>query len=469
MKLLDGKKLAQKILSKIATQLSGKKPGLAFILVGNDPASKTYVQAKRKACEKVGIESKVVELSERISQSDLIRIVEGFNRDPHIHGLLVQQPLPSHISEKEVTLAIDPAKDVDGFHPMNMGKLLLGEEGGFVPCTPLGIQLLLKESKVALEGKHVVIVGRSNIVGKPLAALLMQKKEGANATVTIAHSQSAHLAQITRSADILISAVGKPHFIGKEMVREGAAVVDVGINRIDGKIVGDVDFENVSKISGAITPVPGGVGPMTIAMLMQNTMKAFLKIGICLALVASCQKKGEDPCTYFNGTAKETPYSIAIGKKLTSKEEKAAAQFIQKTFAEMQERSSECVDQVFEGLKAIGFQDMMIEWAGNLRASGHHPENKDWVVHINPRLTVQNHSLAPIPLRDAALSTCTPKDLQAPIAAATVIAPTCALAETLAHIAIKFPDRKSAEIWAQEVVDQHPEISFWILSLRKES
>lgn len=280
MILIDGKKQATAVLDEIQQRLSllpGRRPGLAFILVGHNPASESYVRAKRKACTKVGILSTLIELPANVSQTELLGTIAALNEDPTIDGILIQLPLPRPLSERAVMLAIDPTKDVDGFHPLNMGKLLLGEEGGFIPCTPLGIKTLLGAYQISVSSKRVVIVGRSNIVGKPLAALLVQKREDCNATVTIAHSQSAHLPEITKSADILIAAIGKPRFIRKEMVKPGSVVIDVGINRLDnGKIVGDVDFDAVAPLTSHITPVPGGVGPMTIAMLLQNTFFSYI-------------------------------------------------------------------------------------------------------------------------------------------------------------------------------------------------
>lgn len=280
MILIDGKKQATAVLDEIQQRLSllpGRRPGLAFILVGHNPASESYVRAKRKACTKVGILSTLIELPANVSQTELLGTIAALNEDPTIDGILIQLPLPRPLSERAVMLAIDPTKDVDGFHPLNMGKLLLGEEGGFIPCTPLGIKTLLDAYQISVSSKRVVIVGRSNIVGKPLAALLVQKREDCNATVTIAHSQSAHLPEITKSADILIAAIGKPRFIRKEMVKPGSVVIDVGINRLDnGKIVGDVDFDAVAPLTSHITPVPGGVGPMTIAMLLQNTFFSYI-------------------------------------------------------------------------------------------------------------------------------------------------------------------------------------------------
>ena len=278
MKLIDGRAIAQEIreeLKKNIEALAGRKPGLAFILLGEDPASQAYVLMKKKRCIEVGIHSEILELPAPTSEKDLLQHIHSFNQSPHIDGILVQLPLPKHLSPTKITQAILPDKDVDGLHPLNMGKLLLGEIGGFVPCTPLGIIALLKKMNIETPGKHVVIIGRSNIVGKPLAALLMQK--GSDATVTIAHRMTRDLTSLCQSADILVAAIGKPRFIRKEMVKKGAVIIDVGINRIydpekGKKIVGDVAFDEVKELASAITPVPGGVGPMTIAMLLHNTL-----------------------------------------------------------------------------------------------------------------------------------------------------------------------------------------------------
>ena len=279
MKLINGKQIATQIIHEIkdaVSQIKGRKPGLAFILVGDNQASESYVRSKVKACTATQIQSILIRLPHSTTQEHLLDQIAQLNRDSNVDGILVQLPLPSHINESIITQAIDPKKDVDGFHPMNIGKLLQGEDSAIVPCTPLGIKVLLEKCQIPVSGKHVVIVGRSNIVGKPLAALFMQKKSGCNATVTICHSQTANLSEITRSADILIAAIGRPLFIRKEMVKPGAVIIDVGINRVDGKIVGDVDFDGVLPSVSQITPVPGGVGPMTIAMLMQNTLTCFL-------------------------------------------------------------------------------------------------------------------------------------------------------------------------------------------------
>ncbi len=275
---IDGKRIASEVTHEIKAAvhaLTGRKPGLAFVLVGGDPASEIYVRAKKKACADVGMHSVLVQLPATVAESDVLAQIQKLNLDPNIDGILVQLPLPAHMNPQVVTGTVDPRKDVDGFHPINVGKMLLGDETAFIPCTPHGIVVLLQKSKVSVEGKHVVILGRSNIVGKPLAALLMQKKSGCNATVTVCHSKSEGLVEITRTADVLVAAMGKPKLVKAEMVRKGAVVIDVGINRVDGKIVGDVDFEEVEKVASHITPVPGGVGPMTIAMLLKNTWLSY--------------------------------------------------------------------------------------------------------------------------------------------------------------------------------------------------
>lgn len=275
---IDGKQIAKKIEENLQTaieKIKGRKPALAFVLVGSDPASMTYIKMKKKKCEEIGILSLDLELSENVTEEILLEKIAELNDDPIIDGILVQLPLPKHIHANKILESIDPSKDVDGFHPVNMGKLLLGEKGGFIPCTPYGVFILLSHANIDPAGKHVVILGRSNIVGKPLAALLMQKEKGANATVTIAHSQTKNLEELCASADILIAAIGNPQFVKANMVKEGAIVIDVGINRVDGKLVGDVDFEAVAPKCSQITPVPRGVGPMTIAMLLSNTLLSY--------------------------------------------------------------------------------------------------------------------------------------------------------------------------------------------------
>lgn len=276
--IIDGRAVAQKIeehLKGAIAKIHGRKPSLAFIRVGEHPASHSYIRMKKKKCAEVGILSVDREFSDEISQDALLREIEALNQNPLVDGILIQLPLPSHINSHEILSAVDPTKDVDGFHPLNVGKLLIGQSDGFFPCTPYGIVVLLSHAGIDPAGKHVVILGRSNIVGKPLAALMMQKQEGRNATVTVAHSQTLNLKALCRTADILIAAMGVPHFVTEDMVRPGTIVIDVGINRIDGAIVGDVDYANVAPKCSAITPVPGGVGPMTIAMLLSNTLLSF--------------------------------------------------------------------------------------------------------------------------------------------------------------------------------------------------
>ncbi len=286
-KLIDGKKIATEIqerISKGITRLEGRLPGLVAILVGDHPASLAYVSKKSEQAELVGIRGEVIRLPETVSEESLLGEIDRLNADPEIDGILVQLPLPPHISSKKVISRIDPTKDVDGFHPINMGKLLIGEGDGFMPCTPLGIKELLLHSKVDLDGAHVVIVGRSNIVGKPLAAILMQKHPNCNATVTLANSATRDLSGLCQTADVLIVAIGQPEFVRKEMVKKGAVVIDVGINRVvdesrprGSRLVGDVAFEEVRHKASMITPVPGGVGPMTVAMLLQNTWSGYLR------------------------------------------------------------------------------------------------------------------------------------------------------------------------------------------------
>ena len=277
MKLIDGRHTAKKIERELKRQVGTftRPPGLAFILVGNNPASKTYVKMKKKKCQEIGIFSLDHELPENVTEHELLHLIEKLNQDHTIDGILVQLPLPKHLTSSKIMESISPDKDVDGFHPLNVGRLLLGENPPFLPCTPLGICKLLKAYHISPEGKHVVILGRSNIVGKPLSAMLMQKKEGCNATVTLAHSLTENLEAITQSADILVAAIGSAHFVKPYMIKKGCAIIDVGINRLGDKIVGDVDFDLIAPLASHITPVPGGVGPMTIAMLMENTVKSY--------------------------------------------------------------------------------------------------------------------------------------------------------------------------------------------------
>src|SRR5947209_1053170 len=284
--LIDGRAVAAKVYAGLlgeiaALKAKGVTPVIAVVLVGDDPASRAYVRSKDKMSRELGLHSVKLELPDSTSQPDLLAHVQELNRDPAVHGILVQSPPPKQIDEVAIVRALDPAKDVDGFHPMNVAKLAMGDPTGFVPCTPLGVQRLLIESNAEIAGSHVVVLGRSMIVGKPVALLLMQKAKGGDATVTVVHSRSKNLQEITRSADILIAAIGRAHFVKADHVRDGAIVIDVGINRVEDpsdkrgyRLVGDVAFDEVAPKAKAITPVPGGVGPMTIAMLMSNTIKA---------------------------------------------------------------------------------------------------------------------------------------------------------------------------------------------------
>jgi methylenetetrahydrofolate dehydrogenase (NADP+)/methenyltetrahydrofolate cyclohydrolase len=284
--LIDGRAIAEKVYVDLRREIAelkakGVTPGLAVVLVGDDPASRAYVRSKDKMCRDLGLHSLKLELPASTTQTELLSRVEELNADSNIHGILVQSPPPAHIDEAAIVRVLDPRKDVDGFHPENVAKLVLDDPSGFVPCTPLGVQRLLIESKININGAHVVVLGRSMIVGKPLALLLMQKNEKANATVTVVHSRSRDLAEITRSADIIIAAIGRAGFVKSDHVRESAVVIDVGINRVKDaasergyRLVGDVAFDEVWEKTTSITPVPGGVGPMTIAMLMSNTVKA---------------------------------------------------------------------------------------------------------------------------------------------------------------------------------------------------
>lgn len=276
-KIIDGKVISAEIRQELKQrtiafeELFNFKPGLAVVLVGSDPASKVYVNNKRKACEEIGYNSFVYEMPSDTTEEALFELIQQLNVREDVHGILVQLPLPKHISEEKVIRAINPTKDVDAFHPQNVGQIMLGSPT-FMPCTPAGVMELLKRSNIDATGKECVVVGRSNIVGKPLAMLLLQ----ANGTVTICHSKTNDLREACKRADILVVAIGKPKFITADMVKGGAVVIDVGINRVDGKLCGDVDFDNVKEVVSAITPVPGGVGPMTIAMLMKNTFEAAL-------------------------------------------------------------------------------------------------------------------------------------------------------------------------------------------------
>ncbi len=283
--IIDGKQVAADMRAELKEKVAGLKekgviPGLGVILVGDDPASRSYVTAKERACEEIGIYSDDNRLPADISQDELMALVQKMNQDPKINGILVQLPLPKHLNEDEVLLAIDPDKDVDGFHPMNVGRMVVGQDA-FLPCTPHGVLHLLKRSNVELSGAEVVIVGRSNIVGKPLANMLVQKSDMGNATVTVCHTRTKDIAEHCRRADIIIAAVGWPNTVTADMVKDGAVVIDVGVNRVEDaskkrgyRLVGDVDFEGIKEKASLITPVPGGVGPMTITMLLYNTVES---------------------------------------------------------------------------------------------------------------------------------------------------------------------------------------------------
>ena len=284
--LIDGRAIAKKVRDEVAVRAKaltrkGIKPGLAVVLVGEDPASVVYTSSKAKAAEEAGMFSLNIKLPADTSQADLIRRIDELNSNPNVHGILVQMPLPTQIDPDTIIRRIDPAKDVDGFHPVNVGKMLVGEQDGFIPCTPAGIQVLLRESGVKTPGKDCVIIGRSNIVGKPMAALMIQDNDNANCTVTVCHRHTADLRSQTKRADILIVAAGRARMVTGDMIKAGAVLIDVGTNRIADattksgtRLVGDVDFESVREVASKITPVPGGVGPMTIAMLMSNTVRA---------------------------------------------------------------------------------------------------------------------------------------------------------------------------------------------------
>jgi len=284
--LIDGRAIAEQVHEETASRVEALKqrgviPGLRFVRVGEDPASRVYVGMKEKTSRRLGIASETTALDESTSEKELLKLINELNADPGIHGILVQAPLPPHINEARVFASVSPAKDVDGFHPVNVGKLMLGDEDGFVPCTPAGVHQLLLRSDVELSGADVVVLGRGNIVGKPMTALLCQKSPRANATVTLCHSRTRNIVDHCRRADVIVAAMGVAEFLKADMVKPGAVVMDVGVNRIEdpdakngSRLVGDVDFENVREVAGRITPNPGGVGPMTIAMLMQNTVRA---------------------------------------------------------------------------------------------------------------------------------------------------------------------------------------------------
>jgi methylenetetrahydrofolate dehydrogenase (NADP+) / methenyltetrahydrofolate cyclohydrolase len=284
--IIDGVAIAARVRLRVAQETAelkqrGITPGLTAVLVGDDPASAVYVASKEKACKEAGMHGESIRLPAETSEADLLAVIDRLNADPAVHGILVQMPVPKHIDSQKVIRRIAPAKDIDGFHPLNVGKLFTGDEDGFAPCTPAGVQVMLAEAGVETSGKEAVILGRSNIVGKPMAALLIQSGKGADCTVTLCHSRTKDLKAHTRRADILIAAIGRPEMVTADMVKPGAVVIDVGINRVDDptapkgyRIVGDVKFDDVSQVASRISPVPGGVGRMTIAMLLANTVRA---------------------------------------------------------------------------------------------------------------------------------------------------------------------------------------------------
>tara|TARA_B100000614_G_C14552555_1_gene494472 strand:+ start:945 stop:1856 length:912 start_codon:yes stop_codon:yes gene_type:complete len=287
--LIDGRAIADQIHEETQRRVIALKdrcgpPGLVFVRVGEDSASRVYVGMKQKACERLGIQSQIQILPQETTEKELLGLIGELNVNPAIHGILIQAPLPEHINEANIFSAVSPNKDVDGFHPLNVGKLLLGDTDGFIPCTPAGVHELLIQSRTPIDGANVVILGRGNIVGKPMAAILCQKSEHANATVTLCHSRTSNIHEHCQRADILIAAIGAPQFVKEDMIKPGAVVIDVGVNRIPdskakngSRLVGDVDFDAVQKKAGLITPNPGGVGPMTIAMLLRNTTQACAK------------------------------------------------------------------------------------------------------------------------------------------------------------------------------------------------
>jgi len=285
-KLIDGTAIGREMRGELAAEITALKargvtPGLAVVLVGDNPASQVYVRMKGRACGEAGLHHETIRLPKETSEAELLALIDRLNADPKVHGMLIQLPLPKHVDEHRVLLRVDPRKDVDGFHPTNVGKVSIGDPTGFRPATPYGVQQLLLRSGVDPTGQHAVIVGRSNIVGKPMAALLLQNGPGGNATVTVCHSRTRNIGAVTIQADLLIVAIGKPQFVTGDMVKPGAVVIDVGVNRIDDpslksgyRLVGDVHFDQARRVAAAITPVPGGVGPMTITMLLYNTVQA---------------------------------------------------------------------------------------------------------------------------------------------------------------------------------------------------
>lgn len=611
--IIDGKAIAEQIQNDIKgmnEKTSGRKPCLAVLLVGENPASHIYVKRKGQACENVGMISLQRQFPDTITEEALLHEVKLLNEDPTVDGILVQLPLPHHINSMKIMFAIDPAKDVDGFHPLNVGKLLIGETDGFFPCTPYGVKVMLDKSGVEVTGKHALVIGRSNIVGKPMAALLMQNTPGGNATVTIAHSHTKNIKELCLLADIIIVAIGKAHYVTADMVKEGTVLVDVGMNKIPNpsrkegyQLVGDADFENLKDKCSLITPVPGGVGPMTIAMLISNTWKSFLKrtshllLGLLFLIISSCQPNSELPpsTTSFTGNAMTIDYRITIGSGLPPQKKIEIEQIIATAFSEvdsiynkwnpdselakinhaparvaiplspqlesflkqtdqivtltegrfdptiepMQQlwknklekgglpTQSEiaalapaigwknihfgngtiskdyettmldlggiakgyAVDILTERLNEGGFSNVYVEWGGEIRATGHHPERRPWNIFIS-RLEDPDaaQAIALVNLRNQAIATSgdyyqywTVGDrryfhiidphLHTPliaskdsIASASVLADTCAFADGLATAAMTFSSVDAAQAWATSIQDRYPSVTFWIVS-----
>lgn len=615
--IIDGKAIAEQIQNEIKTQVSqiaGRKPCLAVILVGENAASKIYTGRKSQACTNVGMLSVRREFPDSITQEELLREVQKLNDDPTVDGILVQLPLPKQINPLKITLAIDPAKDVDGFHPLNVGKLLTGETDGFFPCTPYGIKTLLERSGVEIAGKHVLVIGRSNIVGKPMAALLMQNTPDANATVTIAHSRTKNIKELCLLADIIIVAIGKAHFVTADMVKGGAVLIDVGMNKIPShdkkegyQLVGDADFENLKDKCSVISPVPGGVGPMTIAMLISNTWKSYRQhlLPILLAMVmmhlATACNPGPAKDTPPTSTVTMTDNKMTIDYRITlptadylqkkeqihqivdsvfeeidttynkwnphselSRLNNAKAntplplsqqleQFLkdtgtivamtdgrfdptieplQRVWKKAMEQGREpsqadiaaitpavgwhhihfgngtftkdhdgtmldlggiakglAVDMLTERLHEAGIPDLYVEWGGEIRATGQHPDGRPWNIFIS-RLdnTDPEQAIAHVSLHDQAIATsgdylqfwtvgdkryfhiidpATHAPLVATatsVASASVLAPTCVLADGLATGLMTFSTVAEAQQWAEKIRVQNPDIAFWVVS-----
>lgn len=612
--IIDGKKIAQQIQEEIKLSLEqyrGQRcPCLAVILVGDHPASRLYIERKTQACKEVGIKSIEFKLPANASEKTLVEKIIELNQNPDVDGILVQLPLPSQINSSAVIEAISPDKDIDGFHPVNVGKMLIGEENGFLPCTPLGIRTLLERSQIPVAGRHVLIVGRSNIVGKPMAAILMQNNQLGNATVTIAHSKTHELSSLTQVADIIILAMGRPQFLKESMIKNGAVVIDVGINRVENShrssgysLVGDADFDQIKDKCSFITPVPGGVGPMTIAMLLSNTCKSFIqRVSLFVFLViflTACSSPLSKKVTSFSGMEMTIDYHILVGHLLIPEQKNRIIKIIRETFDEVNRVYNKwnpdseltrlnnlkanvrvrlspeleklllltdeivhltegrfdptieplqllwkknlaqsktpsfdeiesmadtlgwhkvhiqegyfykeldgikldlggiakgyCVDLLIKRMNHAGFENVFVEWGGEIRATGRHPEGRPWNIFIS-RLGNPNpqDAITTLSLTNEAIATSgdyvqnwtietpskkltyfhiiDPFTLEPRVAtlngvaSASVLAPTCALADGLATAAMMFSSLKEVEVWADKVKSQYPEITFWIIS-----